>query len=407
MKQGLWRWLTGARDDDEQRRAEIAEEIAAHVALRAQDNELAGMSPPEAARDASVRFGDAETTTRACLAARRRPLRRSLVAACAAGIMAVAGIGATLLISSPTVARARFARTAPFDGIRWSDPGATPSVRVDGTWWKLEAIDGVSTQDLLAASREAFGDRWKKRMEEDIVEVLIAAGSTPGDTVSLTLRDLETGQLVEEEDVPLTAENRREIWIAANPEFERWESRGHARNQQVMEAKLRELRDKLTESRGDAPREQDLQAKFRVLQDQITQSRADALRHQGGRGLPTLAPYDAIAWEGDVPRVSVDDRWVELLAIDHLAASDIVAASKDAFPGPRSPVRPDWQRRFEEDLVELLQLMGHEPGDVVDLRVRDLTSGAEEFLRGIAMTGENRRALSIAGNAREAAASPF
>jgi hypothetical protein len=46
--------------------ADIREELAAHVALRARDNEAAGMPPEEALRDAELRFGDAERVVAAC-----------------------------------------------------------------------------------------------------------------------------------------------------------------------------------------------------------------------------------------------------------------------------------------------------------------------------------------------------
>ncbi len=46
--------------------ADIREELAAHVALRAQDNEAAGMSPEEALRDAELRFGDTRRVAAAC-----------------------------------------------------------------------------------------------------------------------------------------------------------------------------------------------------------------------------------------------------------------------------------------------------------------------------------------------------
>ena len=55
---------------------------------------------------------------------------------------------------------------------------------------------------------------------------------------------------------------------------------------------------------------------------------------------------------------------------------------------------PDlWQKRFEEDLVEVLTKMGHKPGATVKLKVRPLDAKDAHVLERVPMTKENRTAL--------------
>jgi len=111
--------------------------------------------------------------------------------------------------------------------------------------------------------------------------------------------------------------------------------------------------------------------------------------------LPTLAPFAAVRWVGDDAEVSVDGRWYRLLALDGIDAATIVAHCKDRY-GNR------WQKRFEEDLVQALDGMGHKAGTTVTLKVRDLATGNDTVLEKVPMTEANRRALWEARTRREA-----
>ena len=57
-------------------------------------------------------------------------------------------------------------------------------------------------------------------------------------------------------------------------------------------------------------------------------------------------------------RVKVGDEWFKLVSLDEIPASEIVAFSQRTYGNK-------WQKRFEEDLVELLTRMGHPPQDTV------------------------------------------
>ena len=99
-------------------------------------------------------------------------------------------------------------------------------------------------------------------------------------------------------------------------------------------------------------------------------------------------------WQESQPEVKVGDEWFKLVSLDEL-------------PPPRSwrsaggPMENQWQKRFEEDLVELLTRMGHPPQDTVKLVVQSLTSSETRTLEDVPMTEANRQAIRDAAQARE------
>jgi hypothetical protein len=105
-----------------------------------------------------------------------------------------------------------------------------------------------------------------------------------------------------------------------------------------------------------------------------------------GKRYPKLAPFSAVRWKDSTPEVKVKDVWYELLAINDTEAKDIVKFCKDRE-------EKLWQKRFEEDLVEMMARMGHEPGEKVTLKVRDLDSGKTTVLKDVPNTHENRQAI--------------
>jgi hypothetical protein len=101
---------------------------------------------------------------------------------------------------------------------------------------------------------------------------------------------------------------------------------------------------------------------------------------------PKLSPFSAVRWKDSTPQVKVKDTWYELLAVNDIAAKDIVKFCKDKEERL-------WQKRFEEDLVEMMARMGHEPGEKVTLTVRDLAGGKTTVLKDVPNTHENRQAI--------------
>lgn len=99
--------------------------------------------------------------------------------------------------------------------------------------------------------------------------------------------------------------------------------------------------------------------------------------------IPKLSPFTAVEWNGETPRVQIDAAWYELLELDGITAERIVTHCKSRH-GSR------WQKRFSEDLVQVLWELGHEPGDTVALVLRD-ANGVRSTRDAAPMSEANRR----------------
>ena len=98
---------------------------------------------------------------------------------------------------------------------------------------------------------------------------------------------------------------------------------------------------------------------------------------------PKRAPFTAVRWEGSKPVVKIGDEWFTLVSLDGIPAEDIVSFSRWTYVDK-------WRMRFEEDLVEVLTRMGHEPKDTVRLVVSPLGSRETRTLEDVPMTEANR-----------------
>lgn len=99
-----------------------------------------------------------------------------------------------------------------------------------------------------------------------------------------------------------------------------------------------------------------------------------------------LAPFTGVRWVEQQPEIEHDGRWYRLLSIDGLTTPEILAHCTQAFPGKE-------RKRFSEDLVEVLAGMGHQPGEAVDLVVRDAADGREIRFADVPMSKQNRTAV--------------
>ncbi|MCC6699642.1 MAG: serine hydrolase [Candidatus Hydrogenedentes bacterium] len=115
-----------------------------------------------------------------------------------------------------------------------------------------------------------------------------------------------------------------------------------------------------------------------------------------GEVYPKLSPFAAVRWQESQPEVNVDDEWYKLISLNGLPASEIVAFSQQTY-GDK------WQKRFEEDLVELLTRMEHPPDDTVTLVVQTLDTSETRTLEDVPMSYANRKAIRDAAQAREPA----
>jgi hypothetical protein len=77
-------------------------------------------------------------------------------------------------------------QASPFTAVRWN--GDEPVVQLDGQWYDLVSLDGLTKDEMLAYARKTYGDRWQKRFSEDLVELLRGMGHPPGVEVKLALR---------------------------------------------------------------------------------------------------------------------------------------------------------------------------------------------------------------------------
>jgi len=108
-----------------------------------------------------------------------------------------------------------------------------------------------------------------------------------------------------------------------------------------------------------------------------------------------LAPYEDIVWPESTPgqpQVLLGSDWFQLTSVDGTAVAEIIAHARTAFG-------PIWQKRFDEDLVEVLGGMGSPPGESVVLGLRDPETG-EALERAAPMNSENRAALMQAKSMR-------
>jgi D-alanyl-D-alanine-carboxypeptidase/D-alanyl-D-alanine-endopeptidase len=112
----------------------------------------------------------------------------------------------------------------------------------------------------------------------------------------------------------------------------------------------------------------------------------DDAQVQGTDDYPKRAPFSGVRWEGDTPVVKIGKEWVQLVSIDTVAAADVVAYCHRTY-GDK------WQKRFAEDLVEVLSGMGHEPKRTVQLIVQTPGEAATRTLEKVPMTEANRRAI--------------
>ncbi len=103
------------------------------------------------------------------------------------------------------------------------------------------------------------------------------------------------------------------------------------------------------------------------------------------------SPFEALRWEDDQPQVRVADVWYRPVAIDGVDVVKIVEACERRWPG-------QLRKRFSEDLMEAMDLVGSNPGHEVTLKLVRLADGEEVVLEGVPNTSENRRALWGANN---------
>ncbi|TWU47265.1 D-alanyl-D-alanine carboxypeptidase precursor [Rubripirellula tenax] len=101
---------------------------------------------------------------------------------------------------------------------------------------------------------------------------------------------------------------------------------------------------------------------------------------------PKLSPFAAVRWNASKPEVRLREEWFQLILLNDVSVAEIVEFSRKTY-GDK------WQKRFEEDLVELMARMGHPTNNDVNLVVQSLTSGEQSVRKNVPMTEDNRKAI--------------
>jgi RNA polymerase sigma-70 factor (ECF subfamily) len=146
----------------------------------------------------------------------RRPPRFVLAANGAATVDRDAGAGRD---GAATARRKKPPGRSPFTGVRW--PSDTPQVLMDGKWSELRGVAGLPVARVVAFAKQRyapddFPPLWRKRFSEDLVEVLTAMGVPPGERIDVEVKDLDTGAVSRRSAVPMTADNRQQVWQLNN-----------------------------------------------------------------------------------------------------------------------------------------------------------------------------------------------
>lgn len=114
---------------------------------------------------------------------------------------------------APLQAGRSFPKRAPYSAVRWKND--QPVVKIQGDWLALISIDGVTAEEIVEFSKQTYGQIWKKRFEEDLVEVMAGMGKQPTGSVQLVVQPQRSSKKQTLDNVAMTEANRQAIHEAA------------------------------------------------------------------------------------------------------------------------------------------------------------------------------------------------
>jgi hypothetical protein len=123
-----------------------------------------------------------------------------------------ANLGARDAQAEPPLAE-EYPKKSPFAALRWQQ--SQPEVKLGEEWFKLVSLNELPASEIVAFSQRTYGVLWRKRFEEDLVELLSRMGHPPSDTVKLIVQSLASTETRVFEDIPMTEANRQAIYRAA------------------------------------------------------------------------------------------------------------------------------------------------------------------------------------------------
>jgi hypothetical protein len=136
--------------------------------------------------------------------------RNLLIRRLCGGVLLFASVGVIVFLARLDLG---YPKKSPFAAVRWQE--TQPEVKVGDEWFKLVSLDKISADEIVGFSQRTYRDKWRKRFEEDLVELLSGMGHPPKDTVTLVVQSLTSSEKRVLENVPMTSGNRRAIRDAA------------------------------------------------------------------------------------------------------------------------------------------------------------------------------------------------
>ena len=100
-------------------------------------------------------------------------------------------------------------KLSPFTAVRFKDKQVI--VAYEGKTYQWLELNGIKVEGIITSSKKQFGGQWKKRISEDLVELLWGMDHKPGSKVKLRLLDLKTKRDFVVESASMTKENRNAI----------------------------------------------------------------------------------------------------------------------------------------------------------------------------------------------------
>ena len=105
-----------------------------------------------------------------------------------------------------------------------------------------------------------------------------------------------------------------------------------------------------------------------------------------GRSWARLSPFTEVSCDEDKALVTFSGKRYELVSIDGFTTKQILYFCRKAFAAR-------WEKRFAEDLVEVMSGMGKQAGITVNLVLKELDTNNVITVPDAPMTADNRRAV--------------
>ncbi|MEM1071014.1 MAG: protein kinase [Planctomycetota bacterium] len=221
---------------------------------------------------------------------------------------------------------------SPFTGVEYGETD-TVKVEYEGKWYELVSLEGKKTDEIFEHCQKTYKSLWQKRFAEDLPEVMASMGTTVDATVKLELRDPATQEILTVDKAVMTRANRQRIYSK--------------RNKRILEL----------------------------------------LAQAEKRSHATLSPFTEVLHpDKDIVHVEYKNDWYQLIAIENKPTVEILDFCREEF-------FDNWQKRFDEDLVEVFAKMDSPLGKTVRLKLRHLESGKETDVAAAEMTSSNRQSV--------------